>query len=181
MVNNAAKFLGWKRIDDISVQEFQSLWEVNVLAYFVAARATLPHLRQRRGSIVNVGSIAGEVGSWRETAYATTKGAVSAFTRALAIEEAENGVRVNAVAPGVVDTAARRSAEERVTQRHEFHSFLEGLSCFGRSATPEEVARTCLFLASDAASFITGVTLNVTGGLELGFGRKYPHPDFEWT
>lgn len=173
LLNNAARFLGFRRIDDISVQDFRDLWEVNVLAYFVASQAALPYLRQSKGTIVNISSIAADVGVWRDSVYAATKGAVSSLTKALAIEEAENGVRVNAVSPGIVETPALLLAEGSVAQRREFHSVLERLNWLGRVGEPEEIARACLFLASDAASFITGITLPVTGGLELGFGLKH--------
>ena len=124
---------------------------------------------------MNISSIAADVGVWRDSVYAATKGAVSSLTKALAIEEAEDGVRVNAVSPGIVETPALllADAEGGVAQRREFHSVLERLNWLGRVGEPEEIARACLFLASDAASFITGITLPVTGGLELGFGTKH--------
>jgi NAD(P)-dependent dehydrogenase (short-subunit alcohol dehydrogenase family) len=150
--------------------------EVNVVAYFRACRAALPHLRKRNGSIVNIGSIAGPNGLWREVPYCTSKAAIVGLTKALAIEEAENGVRVNVILPGNIMVERRADAEASSPRGVELHSYYESHQWLGRSGTPEEVGKACVFLASSDASFITGAELNLTGGLELGPGVKVRMP-----
>jgi NAD(P)-dependent dehydrogenase (short-subunit alcohol dehydrogenase family) len=178
LVNNAVRFANSARIDDVSMDELRAAFETNIFAYFAAARFALTYLRRTRGSIVNVGSLVGEIGIWRNPVYAATKGAITSFTRALAVDEAENGVRVNAVLPGNVMTDARIRAEERALDRSALHDFLESQQWLGRSGTPEEVGEVIEFLASEAASFITGAAIVASGGAELAYGRKQPYPDF---
>jgi len=178
LINNAARFLRARPIDDVTDDDFDALWRVNVASYFVAAQAALPYLRATRGSIVNVSSIVGSVGQWRDSAYAATKGAVTALTVTLALEEAASGVRVNGVAPGVVATPAFDDALQEVAQPEALTAFMHRFQWLGRVGTPAEVASVCLFLASEAATFITGLVLPVTGGAELGLGPREPYPDF---
>ncbi len=115
-------------------------------------------LRRRRGSIINISSMWGEVGASCETVYSATKGAMDSFTRALAKESAPNGIRVNAIACGVIDTAmnACLTPEERSALTDEIPLM--------RYGTPEEVAKAALFLASDDSSYVTGQVLRVNGG-----------------
>jgi NAD(P)-dependent dehydrogenase (short-subunit alcohol dehydrogenase family) len=177
LVNNAAAFTGPRTIDALDLERVAELFAVNVLAYFAAAKFALPHLRQRRGSIVNINSIVGEVGAWHDSAYAATKGAGIAFTKSLAIDEAAGGVRVNGVLPGNVMTEARRRRETSLRDPAAFREFAEATQWIGRSAQPEEVAALVVFLASDAASFITGANVTVTGAAELGPGLRVGWPE----
>jgi len=101
-------------------------------------------------------------------------GGVSAFTRALAIDEARHGVRVNAVLPGNVLTPMRVASVAAAPDPQALNDTIESWQWTGRSATIDEIGQVCLFLASDAASFVTGIELNATGGAELGYGIKLP-------
>jgi NAD(P)-dependent dehydrogenase (short-subunit alcohol dehydrogenase family) len=162
VVNNA----GW--IDRLADTEQQTLadWHkaiaVNLTGTYIVSRAAVPAFRhQKSGAIVNVASIAGLVGLPRRNAYSAAKAGIVALTRSLACEFGPLGARVNAVAPGYVKTEmVARLAREGVVDA----SALARRTPLRRLARPEEVARGILFLASDAASFITGVTLPVDGG-----------------
>jgi NAD(P)-dependent dehydrogenase (short-subunit alcohol dehydrogenase family) len=178
LINNAAVHPPFKSIDDFSVEEFQELLQVNVISYFAASKAALPHLRRTRGSIVNIGSLTGVMGDHWSTTYAATKGAISSLTKALAIDEAKHQVRVNAILPGNIMTESRERLEAKMNARQAFHDYVESWQWLGRSGTPDEVGQACLFLAGQGASFITGCELIVSGGSELGFGPKGPMPDF---
>jgi L-fucose dehydrogenase len=172
LVNNAASFRPTRTIDETAPDVLREMLEVNVVGYFRACRAALPHLRKRKGSIVNIGSIAGANGLWREAPYCTSKAAIVGLTKALAIEEAENGVRVNVILPGNIMVERRAEAEATSPRGSDLHEYYESHQWMGRSGTPQEVGKACVFLASSDASFITGAELNVTGGIELGPGVK---------
>ncbi len=178
LVNNAVFFPGWQPIDTITDDVIHRALTTNVGAYVVASQAALPYLRRTRGSIVNVSSISGAIGGWHDAVYSATKGAITSFTKALALEEAQNGVRVNAILPGNIVTDARLKSEAATSRSQEFHEFLERWQWLGRSGTVEEVGNAVLFLASEMGSFCTGISLIVSGGVELGYGVKEPYPDF---
>ncbi len=177
LVNNAASYTGWLPIDEIDLDVADRVMRTNVLAYFALAKAALPQLRETGGTIVNVGSMGGEIGLWHDSIYAATKGAILSLTRSLAIDEAVHNVRVNAVLPGNILVERRvRAAETPGGQR--LHAFLEHSQWLGRSGTPDEIGLAVLFLASDLSTFCTGVGLVVSGGLELGIGSKRPYGEF---
>jgi NAD(P)-dependent dehydrogenase (short-subunit alcohol dehydrogenase family) len=178
LINNAGTHPPFKSIDDFSAQELRDALEMNLVSYFVACKLALPHLRQTRGAIINIGSLTSLLGDHGVTTYCATKGAVSSFTKALAIEEAKNGVRVNAILPGNIMTQSRVELEAKMQNRQVFHDYVESWQWVGRSGTTEEIGHTCLFLASDNVRFITGTELILSGGAELGFGPKAPMPQF---
>jgi len=138
------------------------LYAVNVRAPMLLVAALLPGMTRRgRGSIVNLSSVSALVGTPNRAAYAATKGAVDAATRSLALELGPAGIRVNSVAPGAVDTAlwARNRAVPGVVAR------IEAQTPLRRWAEPEDIADVVVFLASDAARFVTGETISVDGGM----------------
>jgi NAD(P)-dependent dehydrogenase (short-subunit alcohol dehydrogenase family) len=162
LVNNAARFL-MKGILDTSDEEWDDLLSVNVRGVFVHSRAALPHLAQRETSaIVNMASISGLVGLASQTAYCATKGAIVQITRQLAVEFAPQGVRVNAVAPGAIETPFLLDALPPDPE-----AILADIAAshpLGRNSQPVEIAEVVAFLASDRAGFMTGAIVPVDGG-----------------
>jgi len=159
LVNNAGFQLHAARLEDISDAHLQETLQTNVAGYLHMARAALPHMRQG-GSIVNTGSVTGLFGSPKLIDYSTSKGAVHAFTKALAANLQERGIRVNAVAPGPVWTPFN-PADKPAADVAEFGKD----SAMGRPAQPEELSPAYVFLASPVtASYINGIVLPVMGG-----------------
>jgi NAD(P)-dependent dehydrogenase (short-subunit alcohol dehydrogenase family) len=156
---------------DTDVATWDEVFAVNVRGAFLAARAALPHLRQSgRGSIVVISSVQAHGTQTEVPAYAASKGALDALVRAMALDEARRGVRVNAVCPGSVDTpmlraSARRFSDGSPEAEDEVIAGWGRMHPMGRVAAPREVAEVVLFLASDRASFITGEDIRVDGGL----------------
>ena len=171
LVNNAGWHPPHKPIDDFSVDDFRALLELNLVSVFVAARTALPWLRQSHGAMVNVASLVATIGQHHATTYVATKGAVLALTKALAIDEAPYGVRVNAISPGNVYTPLWQQAIDESADPGRTRADGEAAQPLGRMGTPHEVARLCLYLAAEA-TFTTGADHFVTGGAELGYGRK---------
>lgn len=147
-----------------SDEQWQRVLNVNVSGVFYMSRgAVRPMKQQGHGTIINFGSIWGEVGATGVVAYCASKGAVHQITRAMALDYAQDGIRINAVCPGEVNTpmlASERS--EPVTP--ELMQRLAATVPMGRLAEPVEIARVVLFLASDAASYMTGAMVNVDAG-----------------
>jgi len=141
------------------------------MGMFAACRRALPHLRVSRGTIVNISSLVGAMGQLEATTYVATKGAVTAFTKALAIDEAAHGVRVNSISPGNIDTPLWQEAIDRAPDPARCRADGEAAQLLGRMGTIEEAGRLCLFLAAEA-TFTTGVDHILSGGAELGYGRK---------
>ncbi len=163
LVNNAARFL-LKGILETTDDEWDGLMRSNVRGVFVHSRAALPSLLERRGSIVNVASVSGMVGSPGQAAYCTTKGAVVQLTRQLAVEFGPRGVRVNAVGPGAIDTEfVSRSLGLAPGDRPVPQEVLESHP-LGRIAAPSEIAAVIAFLASPLAAFMTGAIVMADGG-----------------
>jgi NAD(P)-dependent dehydrogenase (short-subunit alcohol dehydrogenase family) len=171
LINNAGWHPPHKPIDEFSLDEFRALLELNVVSVFAACQLALPHLRKTKGNIINVASLVGTIGQHYATTYVATKGAVAAFSKALAIDEAQHGVRVNSVSPGNVWTPLWQEAVDASPDPAKTKADGEAAQWLGRMGTPEEAGRLCLFIAAEAA-FTTGVDHLLTGGAELGYGRK---------
>jgi meso-butanediol dehydrogenase / (S,S)-butanediol dehydrogenase / diacetyl reductase len=162
VVGNAGVTLA-KSIDDTTEHELQHLISVNVKALVYLAQAAHEPLREARGSYVVIASNKGLVGQRGSPVYVASKGAAVQLARALALDWAHEGIRVNALCPGLVDTPMLRSFADAQPDRAEAHRRLAVEQPLGRLARPEECALAALFLASPAASFISGVALPVDG------------------
>jgi NAD(P)-dependent dehydrogenase (short-subunit alcohol dehydrogenase family) len=156
---------------ETSEAEWARVMATNVTSVFLVARAAIPAMRATGGgAIVTIASAWGLVGGRRAAAYCASKGAVVQLTRAMALDHAADRIRVNCVCPGDTDTPMLRTEAAELGEPIE--TFLEAAARrpLGRVGRPEEIARAALFLASDAASFVTGATLVVDGGGIAGCG-----------
>ena len=159
LVNNAG--VAWKGLfTDMSLSDWRGVMDADLTSVFLCCRRALPPMiRQKRGSIVNVSSMWGEVGASCEAAYSAAKAGVIGLTKALAKEEGPSGIRVNCLAPGVIDTPMNGdlSPEDLAALREE--------TPLERTGTPEEAARAAAFLLEE--EFLTGQVLGVNGGLVI--------------
>lgn len=160
LVNNAGITKKGSMFVRTPMKDLREIYEVNVFAMFTLTQLALrPMMRQKSGSVVNVASITGlEAEHHGELAYGTSKAAVVSFTRILAAEMAEFGIRINAVAPGYTDTDMTLPDRELINKNVLPHIAM------GRLGQPEEIAKVIRFLASDDASFINGEIVKVDGG-----------------
>ncbi len=165
LFNNAGVYLE-KLAEDTSEEEWDRVLDINLKGTFLVTKYAIPHMkRQRSGVIINNSSDAGLVGNKCCPAYCASKGAITVMSKAMALDYATYGIRVNTVNPGCIDTPmlaqeARASGNPRkyMKRTREDHPI-------GRVGTPEEVAHAVLFLVSDEASFVTGAALSIDGGL----------------
>jgi len=158
LVNNAAFQMAQKKFEDISEEQLRRTFETNIFGYFFMAQAALPHL-EKGDAIINTGSIVGKTGIPILIDYSSSKGAIHSFTKSLALNLGEKGIRVNSVIPGPVWTPnipGTMPIEEVENFGHEV--------ALKRPGQPEELAPAYVFLASEDGSFVTGCLLDVTGG-----------------
>ena len=153
---------------EMPLEAFQAMLRVNVEGVFIMSRAVLPHMiARRKGSVVNLASWAGKTGPAFFAGYSATKFAVIGLTQALAREMAPHGIRVNAICPGIVVDTAMRTAIEAQQRLYGLPETAEREKSIpiGRVSVPDDVARIAAFLASDEASYMTGESINLSGGL----------------
>jgi NAD(P)-dependent dehydrogenase (short-subunit alcohol dehydrogenase family) len=165
LVSNAAHQNRKKTLDDVTDEEFDTTFQVNMYAYFRLCRAALRHMKPG-AAIIGTSSVTGFMGSKELPDYSATKGAINAFTKTLAQNVLEKGIRVNAVAPGPVWTPLNPADDGMTPEKvAEFGK----QAPIGRPAQPEEIAPAYVFLASDAdSSYITGIILPIMGGETTG-------------
>ena len=142
------------------------LWErdlrVNLTGGFNCAQAVWPHMKERGwGRIVNMASVAGTLGGFGQASYSTTKAGLLGLTRTLALEGARHGITCNAIVPGIIGTEAFNMGAPEMNER------MVKRTAMRRAGAPQEIANAIAFLVSDLASYITGIELNVSGGIEL--------------
>lgn len=153
-------------VTDFAVEDWDALFEVNPRHCFLAAKHVTPHLRESGGgAIVLTASLAAIKGGPGMTAYSASKGAIVGFSRALAAELAPDGIRVNTICPGWIDTAFNQPAIDFMGGRAAQEDVVRRVVPMGRQGTPEEIASSVLYLASDASSYATGQILVVDGGV----------------
>lgn len=157
VVNNAARStLGL--FMDATREDIEGLISTNLLGAMYLTKLAIPHMLGKGGTVLNISSMWGEVGASCEVLYSTSKGGLNLFTKALAKEMAPSNIRVNAIAPGVIDTKMNSFLS------HEEREELENEIPVGRFGLPEEIGKTAVFLCSDDSSYITGQILRVDGG-----------------
>lgn len=157
LVNNAAKSTIGLFMDS-SKEEIEGILNTNLLGPLYLSKIAIPHMINRKGVILNISSMWGEVGASCEVLYSTSKGGINLFTKALAKEMAPSNIRVNAIAPGVIDTSMNSflSKEDRKNLEEEIP--------FGRFGSPEEIGKIAVFLCSEDSSYITGQIIRADGG-----------------
>lgn len=161
LVNNAGINPWYRKAEHTPMDEWRSIIDINLTATFHCCQLFgRPMLERRRGSIIGISSVAGHVGLARSAAYNATKGGLELLTKSLAIDWADRGVRVNTVAPGYFesDLTAGLQANDALAGKVIAHTPV------GRFGKPDELVGACLFLASPAASYVTGQSLRVDGG-----------------
>ena len=166
IVINSAGIYMEKAISDVEEDEFDQMMAINIKGTFFMCKYAVPYLRKSGGgAIVNISSDAGINGNCLCTAYCASKGAVTTFTKALALEAIHYGIRVNCVCPGDVDTPMLQQQLADVDRPEEYLRDMASLYPIGRIAQPQEIANVICFLASEGASFVNGAVWTVDGGL----------------
>ncbi len=169
LFNNAGIIFREKTAPDTSVWEWDATFDVNTRGTFLMSRYAVPVMVEHGGGvIVNNASYFGLVGGRGTAAYSASKGAVVLLTKAMALDHAGDGIRVNCVCPGSVDTPMLQGEMEEMGGAAAVRHIFEEKHPLGRIAAPAEVAAAVLYLASDDAAFVTGVALPIDGGLTAG-------------
>jgi 3-oxoacyl-[acyl-carrier protein] reductase len=162
LVNNAGTLDHVAQLGDQSPELWERDLRVNLTGAFNCAQAVWPHMRERGwGRIVNMASVAGTIGGFGQASYASTKAGLLGLTKSLALEGGRHGITVNAIVPGIIGTEAFSFGNPEMNERMVKRTALR------RVGDPQEVANTIAFLCSDLAAYVTGVSLNVSGGIEL--------------
>jgi 3-oxoacyl-[acyl-carrier protein] reductase len=162
LVNNAGTLDHVGQIGDQRPELWERDLRVNLTGAFNCAQAVWPHMRERGwGRIVNMASVAGTLGGFGQASYSTTKAGLIGFTKTLALEGARHGITCNAIVPGIIGTEAFNFGNAEMNER------MVKRVAMRRPGEPQEIANTIAFLCSDLASYITGVALTVSGGIDL--------------
>ncbi|RKP52900.1 SDR family oxidoreductase [Cohnella endophytica] len=168
VVNNAAAIMP-KYLEEFEEEEWDRIFNVNLKSVFFMIKHSIAELKKTRGSIVNMSSLNGLIGQKMNPVYAATKGGMNALTKALALDYAPYGVRVNCICPAGVTTPL---LDKWIQQQDDPIATIQDLNDMhplGRPATSEEIAQATLYLASSQSGFVTGVALPVDGGASLGY------------
>jgi 3-oxoacyl-[acyl-carrier protein] reductase len=162
LVNNAATLDHVGQLHDQSPELWERDLRVNLTGSFNCAQAVWPHMKERKwGRIVNMASVAGTLGGFGQASYSTTKAGVLGLTKTLAMEGARHGITCNAIVPGVIGTEAFNMANPAMNER------IVARTALKRPGEPQDIANAIAFLCSDLAAYVTGIELNVSGGVEL--------------
>ena len=180
IINNAGYYPAEKRIDDVLEEDIDAVFKTNFYGVVFGCKHALKHIRKTKGAVINVSSVESIQGMESAFAYTATKGAIDTFTKSLAIDEARNGVRVNALRPGNILTEMYYSNLSREPDKEAYEEYQKKVQWWGRGGQPREMGTVALFLASNSmAGFVTGTTLLATGGYEIGESPKIHR--MEWN
>ena len=167
--NNAGVASPSKPLHATTEEEWEQVMNVNARGIYYTTRYGIAALKASRGCILNTSSLVGETGQENHAAYAGSKGAVNALTKAMALDYAADGIRVNAVAPAGVWTPMLRQWSREQPDTAGIEQYLDNIHALGYCPEADEIADVCAFLLSDKARFITGCIMPVSGGAELGY------------
>ena len=162
LVNNAGTLDHVGQFPDQRLDLWERDLRVNLTGAFNCSQAAWPHMKERGwGRIVNMASVAGTLGGFGQASYSTTKSGILGLTRTLAMEGGRHGITCNAIVPGIIGTEAFHMANATMNER------IANRTVFKRPGEPQDIANAIAFLCSDLASYVTGIELNVSGGVEL--------------
>jgi NAD(P)-dependent dehydrogenase (short-subunit alcohol dehydrogenase family) len=167
LFNNAAIQVN-KTVEDTTMEEWNREIGINLGGVFLCSKYAMPHLRKTKGCIVNMASVNGFFVEPMCAGYCATKGGIIALTKAMAIDHGKDGIRVNCICPGYIDSGLAWEYFEVQPNPAEARNAAAKLHALWRIGQPEEVARLAVFLASDDASFMTGSSVVVSGGIGIG-------------
>ena len=168
LVNNAGYHLS-KNVEETSEEEWEFIINTNLRSTFLCSKYAIPHLRKTKGNIINISSMVGLVGQPNAGAYSATKGGQIAMSKGMAIDFAKDGIRVNVICPGWIQTPLVEDWFSQQKDPEAARKYIFGQHPLGRIGTIEECGEAALYLATDAAAFVTGITLNIDGGVTLGY------------
>ncbi len=169
--NNAGIAQPSKALHETTEEEWDSVIDINLKSILYTTRSGFEALRQTRGCILNTSSLVGEIGQEIHAAYAASKGGINALTKSMALDYAQHGIRVNAIAPAGVWTPMLRRWSSEQPNAAEIEKYLDNIHPLGYCPEGDVIADAAVFLLSDKARFITGCILPVSGGAELGYKR----------
>jgi NAD(P)-dependent dehydrogenase (short-subunit alcohol dehydrogenase family) len=168
LVNNAGYHIS-KNVEETSEQEWEFIINTNLRGTFLCSKYAIPHLRKTKGNIINISSMVGLVGQPNAGAYSATKGGQIAMSKGMAIDFAPDGIRVNVICPGWIQTPLVEDWFSQQKDPEAARKYIFGRHPIGRIGTIEECGKAALYLVSDDAAFVTGITLNIDGGITLGY------------
>ncbi len=168
LVNNAGYHIS-KNVEETSEEEWEFIINTNLRSTFLCSKYAIPHLRKTKGNIINISSMVGLVGQPNAGAYSATKGGQIAMSKGMAIDFAPDGIRVNVICPGWIQTPLVEDWFSQQKDPGAARKYIFGQHPLGRIGTIKECGEAALYLASDDATFVTGITLNIDGGITLGY------------
>lgn len=168
LINNAGYHIS-KSVEQTTEEEWDYILDTNLKSIFLFSKYAIPNLRKSKGAIVNMGSMVGLVGQSNAGAYSASKGGIVAMTKGMALDLSKDGIRVNCVCPGWVETPLVNDWFSQQTDPESARRYIFGRHPLGRISTPEEIGRAVLFLCSEESASITGIALPVDGGITLGY------------
>lgn len=168
LVNNAGYHLS-KNVEETTEEEWEFIINTNLRSTFLCSKYAIPHLRKTRGVIISISSMVGHVGQPNAAAYTATKGGQIAMSKGMALDLAKDGIRVNVICPGWIQTPLVEDWFGQQKDPEASRTYIYGAHPLGRIGTIEECGRAALYLASDDSSFVTGITLDIDGGVTLGY------------
>lgn len=168
LVNNVGYHIS-KNVLETSEEEWEFIQETNLRSTFLCSKYTLPYLKETRGNIINISSMVGQVGQPKAAAYSSTKGGQIAMTKNMAIDFAPNGVRVNVICPGWIQTPLVEDWFNQQENPAAAKKYIYGQHPLGRIGTIDECGHLAAFIASEEAGFITGSVFDIDGGVTLGY------------
>lgn len=159
-----------KGIEDVTEEEWDFLMDTNLKSFFLLCKYAVPYLKKTKGNIVNMSSMVGLIGQSNACAYAATKGGIVAMSKNMALDLAKYGIRVNSICPGWIRSELVEDwFHQQGVHEQDQRDYIDSIHPLGRIGEPEEAAAAIAFLASEDASFITGIDLPIEGALTIGY------------